>query len=336
MIPRLTINLLRALFVIFACLMGLMIGEEQVIFSSQWVGAAAGLVFGLLIILFDMLLKGFSLRTFSSATFGLFVGFLSAHLLLASNLLKYQTEDLRWVSSLVVYSACAYLGMMLAVRSNRDEFSLIIPYVRFRQSGVQDAPLLLDTSVIIDGRISDICATGFLSSSLVVPRFVLDELQQLADSADSMKRERGRRGLDALNMMQQDPALSVTIHEALPEDDAGVDTRLIRLATLLQARIVTNDSGISKIARLLNVVALNLNELAKAVRPAINTGDEIDLTLVKEGRDSHQAVGYLPDGTMIVVNHARALVGRTVPITVAGTLQTAAGRLFFAELKHGA
>ena len=280
----------------------------------------------------DRLLKGITLRTFSSATFGLLLGLLFSRLLIASDVLRNTSEDTRWMVGLAVYATFGYIGMMLAIRSNRDEFSLIIPYVRFRQTAVQDAPLLVDTNIIIDGRIEELCLTGFLSGSLVVPRFVLEELQRLADSADPIKRERGRRGLDTLNQMQKSSELSITIHDSLSEVETPVDTRLVQLSKMLQARLLTNDGNLCKIARLQGVSVLNLHDLSNALRPSVSTGDELEIALVKEGRDAHQAVGYLPDGTMIVVNQARNQLGKTVNVTIAGTLQTTAGRLFFAEL----
>ena len=326
MTPILTINLLRALFVTFAACVGLMIAEEPL------VGMAAGAAFGLMVVLGDRLVNGISLRIFSSATFGLLVGFIFARLLLSSRILAVASPQTQWVCGLIVYATFSYLGMMLAIRSNRDEFALIIPYVRFRESTVQDAPLLIDSNIIIDGRIASICATGFLSGSLVVPRFVLEELQRLADSGDALKRERGRAALDRLQQMQSDPALSVTIHESESAGSIPVDTRLLQTAKLLDARLLTNDSNLCALARLQGVPVLNLHDLSKALRPALAAGEALDIALVKEGRDAHQAVGYLPDGTMVVVNHARQHIGKTVPIVVASTLQTSAGRLFFADL----
>jgi len=223
------------------------------------------------------------------------------------------------------------------MRSNRDEFSLIIPYVRFARQTTQHEPLLLDTSVIIDGRIADLCATGFLSRSLIVPRFVLGELQLLADSHDPMKRDRGRRGLEILNQLQNSREIELTIHEShetAEDGEADVDSRLVRAATILRARLLTNDAALCQVARLQQVSALNLNDLARVLRPAVVVGDQLELSLVKEGREQHQAVGYLADGTMIVVNHARARVGKSATVIVSSALQTAAGRLIFAELKE--
>jgi uncharacterized protein YacL len=240
------------------------------------------------------------------------------------------------MACLIVYSGIGYLGMMLAMRSNRDEFSLIIPYVRFARENTQHEPLVIDTNIIIDGRIAEIVATGFVSRSLVVPRFVLGELQTLADSRDPIKRERGKRGLEILNQLQRGKDIDLTIHESIADGgDAAVDSRLVRTAKLLQARLLTNDQALCQIARLQQVPALNLNDLAHALRPVVVVGDELDLHLAKEGREQHQAVGYLGDGTMIVVNHARPYLGKTKSIVVSSALQTSGGRLIFAELKNG-
>ena len=332
MTPKLTINLMRALFVVFAACVGSSIGFSTL--GSAWTGGAAGLVFGLVVVLGDRALKGISLRAFSSATFGLLVGYIFARLLLASNVLRGASDDVAWIVSLVVYVMFAYFGMMLAIRSNRDEFALIVPYVRFRQANTQDEPLVVDSNIIIDGRLPDLCATGFVSSSLVVPRFILDELQRLSDSADAQKRDRGRTALALLEEMQRNPALSVTIHESGADDGTPVDTKLVQVAKLLNARLLTNDTGLCAIARLQGVSVLNLRNLAHALRPSVEAGRTFDLSLVREGRDAHQAVGYLNDGTMIIVNHARTFLGQTVPVIVTTSLQTSAGRLFFAELKQ--
>ena len=331
MTPQLTINLLRALFVTLTTCLGLMIGDQ--IINSMMLGSAIGAVFGLSVVLADRLLKGITLRVFSSATFGLVVGFIFGRLLLASNVLRGASDDTQWIVGLVTYVTCAYFGMMLAIRSNRDEFALVIPYIRFRRTNVQEAPLLVDSNVIIDGRLPDLCATGFLSSSLIIPRFVLNEIQNLSDSNDPLKRERGRSALDRLQQMQSHPSLSVTIHETEFESGAPVDIRLANLAKLLDVALLTNDANLCATARLQGVTALNLNDLTKALRPVIAAGQELELALVKEGREPHQAVGYLPDGTMIIVNHARPRLGKTALVVIASAHQTSAGRLFFAELK---
>jgi uncharacterized protein YacL len=333
MTPQLTVNLLRGLFVTFCGVVGSLVSAENQ--GNAIPGLLVGVVFGLLLVLADRLLKGLSLRAFSSATLGLLLGLFFANLLLASQVLRYQSEEAQWVARLVVYCAFGYLGMMLAMRSNRDEFSLIIPYVRFARETTQHEPLVIDTNVIIDGRIADLCATGFLSRSLIVPRFVLGELQTLADSRDSTKRERGRRGLDILNQLQRSREIDLTIHDSGVDDsDLPVDERLVRVARVLKARLLTNDQALGQVARLQQVPVLNLGDLSRALRPVLLAGDELELNLVKEGRDAHQAVGYLPDGTMIVVNQARPHIGRAMNVVVSSALQTAGGRLIFAELKE--
>jgi len=335
MTPALTINLLRVLFITFCATIGANISSAVI--DNSWPGLGLGILLGLVVVLIDRLLKGVSLRLFSSATFGLLLGWIFANLLMASQILRYQSETAQWATRLIVYAVFGYLGMMLAMRSSRDEFSLIIPYVRFAREATQHEPLVVDTNVIIDGRIADLCATGFLSRSLIVPRFILDELQLLADSHDPTKRERGRRGLEILNQLQRSRDIDLTIHETTTDDvDFGTDARLVRAAKVLKARLLTNDHALAQIARLQQVPVLNLADLSRALRPTLVAGDELDLHLLKEGRESHQAVGYLPDGTMIVVNNARAHVGKTRTVVVASALQTAAGRLIFAELKDGA
>jgi uncharacterized protein YacL len=332
MTPLLTVNLLRVLFLTFCAAIGGMVTAETQ--SNAIPGILIGAVFGLALVLADRLLKGFSLRAFSSATFGLILGLVFANLLVASQMLRYQSETTQWALRLIVYCAFAYLGMMLAMRSNRDEFSMIIPYVRFARETTQHEPVVVDTNVIIDGRISELCATGFLSRLLIVPRFVLGELQALADSRDPIKRERGRRGLEILNQLQGSREVELTIHDTTIDDaDLAIDARLVRTAKLLQARLLTNDTALCQVARLQQVQTLNLADLARVLRPTVTAGDELELDLIKEGREAHQAVGYLPDGTMIVVNQARPHVGKVVTVVVSSSLQTGAGRLVFAELK---
>src|SRR3989440_1850209 len=230
MTPLFTVNLLRVLFVTFCGVIGASISSE--LLDRTLPGMVIGIVLGLVVVLVDRLLKGISLRLFSSATFGLLIGLIFANLLMASEVLRYQSETMQWSARLIVYAVFGYLGMMLAMRSSRDEFSLIIPYVRFARETTQHEPLVVDTNVIIDGRIADLCATGFLSSSLIVPRFILDELQLLADSREPTKRERGRRGLEILNQFQRSREVELTVHESTGEDaDLGADARLVRVAT---------------------------------------------------------------------------------------------------------
>jgi uncharacterized protein YacL len=330
------IKLVRITFVLVCLLLGisLSLGNGG---KGIWVGAIGGLGFGGLLVLVDMLLKNFTIRSFSSGTFGLMIGVLCAWLITQIPGLPTieGQEEIRRALLVMLYAALSYIGIVLALRSNRQEFSLIIPYVRFRNEGVMRQPLLIDTNIIIDGRLPAICQTGFLDGTLIVPRFVLDELHLLADSGDTIKRERGRRGLDCLEALKQIPNLEITVHDDYQSQEKMVDTKLIQLSKLLDARILTNDANLGRVAQLQGVAILNLNHLAQSMRPILAIGDEVELTLVKEGKDEHQAVGYTPDGAMIVVNHARDRIGSTTTVIVSSALQTSAGRLIFAELKAG-
>jgi uncharacterized protein YacL len=200
---------------------------------------------------------------------------------------------------------------------------------RYPQPGFK----ILDTSVIIDGRIADICKTGFLEGTLVIPGFVLQELQRIADSADVLKRNRGRRGLDTLAMLQRMPGLAVRImHHDFPEIPA-VDEKLLRLAKKLQGRLLTNDINLNKIASLQKITVLNINDLSNAVKTVVLPGEEMVIKVIKEGKEPGQGVGYLDDGTMVVIENGRGLLNQRVAVNVTSVLQTTAGRMVFAKTK---
>ncbi len=318
------------------CIFGgisLAVGAEPA--RAWWIGSLYGLLFASLMVGMEFFLQDLSFRRFSHATIGLLIGLMGAWLI--SQIFKtkglFGGPEVQNLVELMLYLGFGFLGMMLALRANKEEFSLLIPYVRFRQDSVADQPLLVDTNAIIDGRIPKICATGFLGGSLIVPKFVVDELHKLADSKDDMRRARGKRGLESLNQMRQSAHLDITIQEEAPNDEKMVDAKLVVMARLLGARLLTNDVNLGKVARVRGVGVLNLNDLANAMRPMVAPGDELRLSLTKEGKDPHQAVGYLPDGTMIVVNHAVEKLGSNQDVIVAGAVQTSAGRLIFAELK---
>ena len=298
-------------------------------------GILIGFGFGGLLIAVDEMLKGFSLQAFSAATFGLVLGTIIAWLIDRSELFVYVDQyPVRWLIRLSLFIGFSYIGMVLAMRSNKEDFFLIIPYVRFSPRDQPEKLLLLDTSVIIDGRIADLIDARFLEGVVVVPRFVLRELQVVADSEDPTKRERGRRGLEMLNRIQRNEFNEVKIHETGAEvEGENVDNSLVRLAKLLNATLYTNDYNLGKIAELQHVRHVNLNELATALKPVILPGEALRLKIVREGKDKHQGVGYLGDGTMIVVNHARERVGETVDVVVSSLLQNSTGTMIFADLK---
>ena len=195
--------------------------------------------------------------------------------------------------------------------------------------------ILLDTSAIIDGRIADISQTGFVSGALIVPRFVLNELQRIADSADTMRRNRGRRGLEMLNRLQKETTVPIEITDADVEDVAEVDGKLVKMARTLHCPIITNDFNLNRVAELQGVKVLNINELANAVKPVLLPGEDIFIKIMQDGKELGQGVGYLDDGTMIVVEGGRQYMGSTIEVTVTRVLQTVAGRMIFAHPKQG-
>jgi uncharacterized protein YacL len=244
--------------------------------------------------------------------------------------LKAFAQPLRFLITLL----CIFLSVSTLLQT-KDEFRFIIPYVEFSKQIKGTRPLVLDTSVIIDGRIADICDTGILDTKLIVPRFVLQELQHIADSPDKLKRKRGRRGLDMLKRMQVNPKIDLQVHEAnLTElaDVQKVDERLVVLAKVMGARVVTNDYNLNKIAQLQGVEVINLNEIANAVKSVALPGEILLVRLVKPGDQVGQGVGYLDDGTMVVVEQGRSVIGQEVGITVTSVLQTNAGRMIFGRI----
>jgi uncharacterized protein YacL len=298
---------------------------------GAFLGMVIGFGFGGLLIAVDEMLKGFSLRAFSAITFGLLLGTAVAWLVDHSGLFDNADEKARFLIRLCLFLSFGYIGMVLAMRSNKEDFSLIIPYVRFSPQNKPDNLLLLDTSVIIDGRIADLIESRLVEGLVVVPRFVLLELQQIADSSDDIKRARGRRGFEMLNRLQHNPKLEVRIHDGDFPDEKGVDGKLVRLARNLNAKLFTNDYNLAKIAGLQNVSCVNLNDVAHCMKIEMIPGEIVQLKIVREGREKGQGIGYLPDGTMVVVSNGHALVGQSAEIQVKSTVQTGAGVLVFGE-----
>ena len=295
-------------------------------------GILIGFGLGGLLIAIDEMLKGFSLRAFSAATFGLFLGSVVAWLIDHSQLFAFADDATRWLIRLGMFLGFGYIGMILAMRSNKEDFYLIIPFVRFAPQHKPENLLLLDTSAIIDGRVADLIENNFLEGIVVVPRFVLKELQQVADSADPTRRVRGRRGLDILSRLQRDPKREVKIHEADYPDEAEVDAKLVRLARLLGAKLFTTDYNLGKIAELQSVAYVNIHALAGALKTTLVPGEILNIRIVREGKDKGQGIGYFSDGTMVVVNQGQTLIGQQVQVQVVSSLQTGAGVLIFADV----
>jgi len=328
---------LRILFLSLCTASGYAISQVR----PEFTGINHGEVFGMLIgfgfggfmIAVDEMLKGFSLRAFSATTFGLLLGMLVALLIGSSPLMTNADDKVQWFVRLGLFLSFSYIGIILAMRSNKEDFSLIIPYVRFRPQSQPDNLLLLDTSVIIDGRIADLIEAHFLEGLIVVPRFVLKEIQQVADSTDPIKRARGRRGLEMLNRIQRNTGIEVRIHDGDFPDEKDVDSKLVRLARNLNARIFTNDYNLAKVAQLQKIDCVNLHEVAKCLKVILLPGEILQLKIVREGKDKGQGVGYMPDGTMVVVNKAQSHIGQQVEVEVQSLLQTGAGIIVFADLK---
>ena len=243
---------------------------------------------------------------------------------------------------LVFSLVLGYLGWSVGVKKKEELFSVFSSLPRLgkekntasTQQEACQAPKILDTSVIIDGRIADICKSGFVEGTLIIPAFVLEELRHIADSSDLLKRNRGRRGLDILNKIRKELEVKVNIHEGDFSDLEEVDSKLVRLAQQTGGQIVTNDFNLNKVAQLQGVKVLNINDLANAVKPVVLPGEEMVVQIIKEGKEIGQGVGYLDDGTMIVIENGKRLIGETIKVLVTSVLQTSAGRMIFAKPKE--
>ncbi len=325
-----TLVIIRVFFALFCAVIGRQFGVGLADPTATTWGTLLGLVGALLLIGLEFLLKNVSSRGLSAAVFGLLFGLIMAHVIGASLTVVPLNPQLLAAARAIILAVFCYFGMTIAIRG-RDEFNVIIPYVRFSRQDERQEMILLDTSVIIDGRIADICQTPFIEGRFVIPRFVLKELQQVADSQDPVKRTRGRRGLDVLGRLQKTPHVEARIHEEDFPETHDVDAKLVKLAKILGAKILTNDYNLNKVAELQGVRVLNLNELANALKPVVLPGEALDVRILKEGKEPHQGVAYLDDGTMVVVENGRPLIGQSSRVVVTSVLQTAAGRMIFAK-----
>src|ERR1051325_111758 len=291
----------RILFLSLCTLAGFAVSQVQPgLVENNFYGIAIGFGLGGLLIAIDEMLKGFSLRAFSAATFGLMLGSLIAWLIDHSGLFVYVDEASRWMIRLCLFVSFSYIGMILAMRSNKEDFSLIIPYVRFASQQGPMRLLVLDPSVIIDGRVADLLESNFVEGTIVIPRFVLKELQLVADSGDAIKRARGRRGLEILGRIRKLTRPEIKIHDGDFPEESTVDAKLIKLCHAIGAKLFTNDFNLGKVAELQNVPYINLNELASALKTVLLPGESLNLKIVREGKDKRQGVGYMNDGTMVV------------------------------------
>ena len=270
---------------------------------------------------------------------GLIVGLVIAYLI-SQPLYKLESPLLGVVVSMALYGILGYFGIKIATR-NRDDLAGAIGNFANSRKGTKDkgkgnyksCPKILDTSVIIDGRIADICKTGFIEGPLIIPVFVLEELQHIADSSDGLKRNRGRRGLDILNKLKKELDVEIIIHDKKFEDVQEVDSKLLKLTQFLNGKIITNDYNLNKVAEVQGIDVLNINDLANAVKPVVLPGEEMIVQVVRDGKESGQGLAYLDDGTMIVVESGRRFINETIEVVVTSVLQTSAGRMIFAKPK---
>lgn len=325
--------ILRGVVLAICAWAGAVIGLAQGSVLFGVIGAAVATGVGVLLCVLERYLRTIPLWSYLYGLVGLAVGLLAGTLgshLVA--LLPTQQPQVTQVLSLLLYTLCAYFGVVLGVWKG-PEFRAGDAETRGSGMGESSSPKILDTSVIIDGRIADICETGFLEGPLIVPQFVLKELQHIAGSADSIKRNRGRRGLDILQRIQKNVDMTVRIVDHDFPNIRDVDAKLVALGKVLKGKVLTNDFNLNKVAELQGVTVLNVNQLANAVKPVVLPGEVMNVYIMKEGREYGQGVAYLDDGTMVVVDNAKRYVGRTIDVAVTSVLQTTAGRMIFTRLK---
>ena len=293
-----------------------------------------GMGIAVLVILTDVLLEGFSLRGLSAITFGLAFGALIAFLLSESPLFEPLEKDqelaqMLFLSRLALYIICMYLAAVIALRG-KDEFNLVIPYVRFSPQMVETPIAVVDTSALIDGRIAAICESRWFGYALVIPRFVLDELQSIADSPEPLRKEKGRKGFDVLKRLRDMRHLDLRVHESDVPNRTAVDSKLVYLAENLKGKLLTTDYNLAKLAEFHNIDWLNITDLIKALNQEVTIGAKVSVQLVRAGKDPEQAVGYLPDGSMLVVNNGKNLIGQEVLVEVDSVVPSAGGKMVFA------
>jgi uncharacterized protein YacL len=331
--------ILRALFVLLMAGVG-----WYYLGTPNWMPLPVALLVAFGFVTIDWVSPRRKLSIFAGTFFGLLVGIAMAYALsfitqlvvdrFAAPYLGTSREKIEQFVNLMIGIVCCYLAISFILQT-KDDFRFIIPYVEFSKQTKGSKPILVDTSVLIDGRIIEIAMTGLIESQLVVTNFVVDELQAVADSADRLKRNRGRRGLDILAKLRKVERAEVVLYETTRTADVGVDQQLVMLAKAIHARILTNDFNLNKVAQLQSVDVINLNDLATALRPAVVPGEKMRVEIVKPGEEAGQGVGYLDDGTMVVVEQARSAMGRQIEFVVTRSLQTSAGRMIFGKAMNG-
>ena len=325
--------ILRCVFLLVAIGLSVsLINSDLLPQDPEWSPFAVfGLIIGLAcgVIAVDMFIPRKRIETITAVYFGIVVGLFLTYVL-GIALTPLVADSYRTTVQIVVGMILCYTCISVLIQT-KDDFRFIIPYVEFAKEVKGIKPYILDTSVIVDGRIADVVDAQVLDNQLIMPRFVLGELQNIADSSDKMRRSRGRRGLDILNRLKTNPNVDLNIYDREHPEMASqpVDMKLVLLAKRLEGKLVTGDYNLNKVAKIHNVEVLNLNDLANALKPVFLPGETVEVRIVKPGEEDGQGVGYLDDGTMIVVEGGRPYIQQTVKIVVTSVLQTSAGRMIF-------
>jgi uncharacterized protein YacL len=310
--------------------------------DDHLMGILVGMACAVIIIALEVVLSKRPIQSISAIIFGLITGCIVAilfnYILQLANfpVVMSSSRDQQLLITLSLAVVSCYVCVMVIYKT-RDRFRFIIPYVEFQKEEKGARPVVIDTSAVIDGRLAELCETRLFDTTLILPKFVLQELQHVADSADRLRRNRGRRGLEMLQRLQRDERLVIQVHDGRVARGNTVDSKLVSLAGQLQARILTCDYNLAKFAELQNVETINLNEIANALRPTVLAGEDRTVQVLRPGDEPGQGVGYLQDGTMVVVEGGRAHIGESVAVVVTSTLQTSAGRMVFARIRadHG-
>lgn len=332
---------LRCVFLMVAIALGYQLSRSPVLAGDNamlpWIGFIGVLLVAAGVLVADSMTRRKRLDIITAVYFGLIIGLFLTYVLqlaLTPVLANVDPWVLDWLKlalgSVVCYSCTSVL------LQTKDDFRFIIPYVEFAKEVKGLKPYVLDTSVVIDGRIADVVQTRVIDNQLIMPQFVIAELQAIADSSDKLRRNRGRRGLDILNKMRSDSNIDLQIHDRDLPEFAGqpVDQKLVLLAKHLEGKVVTNDYNLNKVAKLHNVGVINLNDIANSLKPVFLPGENIEVRIVKMGEESGQGVGYLEDGTMVVIEGGRNHVGENIMANVTSVLQTSAGRMVFGKFEH--
>ncbi|HDH53673.1 MAG TPA: PIN domain-containing protein [Nitrospirae bacterium] len=323
--------LYRAIFFLVFAAGGYAIGLRE---GADYQGILWGAGIGLIALILEYVLTMVGFGTVIGGLAGLSIGLLFAKLIYFPLKTIFTSMDGTYIG-LVFNALFGYSGLLLGLRAGKD-FTLSNIIKAFRSRAEEGYAKVIDTSVIIDGRIVDVCEAGFIEGTFIIPQFILQELQHIADSTDSLRRTRGRRGLDILHKIQKMTTITVKIVDEDFPQIKEVDAKLVALARLMGAKIITNDFNLNKVAELQGVTVLNLNELANAVKPVVLPGERMNIFIAKEGKESSQGVGYLDDGTMVVVDNARRRINQQTDVIVTSVLQTTAGRMIFAKLREDA